>query len=308
MTQSATSPLANIFKQTLSRFSKSGHEKNVCYRIGDYTVTLPENHLLRRFQFEHRLYDRFVLALGGAKYDGWIIDVGANVGDTLAALASFNSKRIICVEPDANWFEELQANADVVRQGGSTVICENWAVGPDGVLADLSYTSSSTAHFVPSEAGSTRLRSLDQIVRPIVGDDKIALIKSDVDGFDAAVLNSGRTVIIRDLPLLYVEAEVQDSSQLEEWSRTIKWLKQAGYDSYAVLDNFGLPLLKKADSEAVLDCLRYTLNLNLAASTRTTWYFDLFATAPNHQWQFDEIMQRYETEFVNGASSASEPP
>lgn len=290
--------LANGFKRTLSRFTRANNQETIGYRIGDYTITLPRSHLLPTFQAEHRLYDRFPLALGNSKYDGWIVDIGANVGDTLAALASFSPKRIICIEPEAKWFEKLEANADIVRRSGSTVVCLQGAVGPDGALADLNRTSSSTAHFVPSEAGTTRLKSLEQMVRPIIGDSELDLIKSDVDGFDASVLDSGRAIITKDLPLLYVEAEVPNPSQLEAWSTTITWLKQAGYDRFAVLDNFGLPLLCTAEAKTVMDCLRYTLELNNANSTRTIWYFDLLATAPKRQLQFDDILRRYELEFV----------
>jgi FkbM family methyltransferase len=291
-------------RNPLSRFTKPEELKPVDYRIGDYVITLPPDHLLPKYQAMHRLYDRFPLVLGQMKYDGWIVDIGANIGDTLAALASFNPKQIICIEPDAEWFEQLEDTARNVRRNGSRIVCVQSAVGPHGERADFERTSSSTAHLKQSASGERDLKSLDSIVLPIIADCELALLKCDIDGFDAIALDSGRNVITNHLPLLYVEAEIHDRLQLEAWERTIFWLKQAGYDRFVALDNFGLPLLRRADTESIIDCLRYTLNMNCSASTRTSWYFDLFATTDRRQQQFEEIMRRYESQFV-GANYAA---
>jgi FkbM family methyltransferase len=292
-------------KNLLSRFVRPGEPDEVEHRVGDYVIRLPVNNLIPKFQAANRLYDRFPLALGQEQYDGWLVDIGANVGTTLAALASCNSKRIICIEPNAEWFGKLEATAQAARESGSTVICVQAAVGPDGARADIKPTSSSTAYYSPSDAGDTVLKSLDDIIRPIVSESALALVKCDVDGFDAAVLDSGRTMITEHLPLLYAEAEIRTSLQLEAWARTIRWLDLAGY-RFAALDNFGLPLLRNANAESIMDCLHYTLNLNAGASTRTSYYFDLFAAAPRRRQQFDEVLRRYDAEFVR-APRASTP-
>jgi FkbM family methyltransferase len=285
-------------RSIVSRFRPQKKQAPQEYKVGDYSITLPPGHSLPEYQATNRLYDRFPLALGHSKYSGWILDIGANIGDTLAALSSFNPKKIVCIEPDAEWFQGLQKMADIVRRSGSTVVCIREAIGQDGSKADLTRTGTSTAYFDPSETGGTKLKSLDSVIAPIISDEDLSLIKCDVDGHDAAVLASGKRLITEHLPLLYVEAEVRNPSQMASWAETLSWLADIGYDTFAAIDNFGLPLLRNAGPKEILDCLRYTLDLNTAASTRTSWYFDLFATTAKRKEQFQMIMQGYDEKFI----------
>ena len=72
---------------------------------------MPAEHALSRYKKFHKNYDRFLPHLvkyfKSTKYT--VVDIGANVGDTLASMIEINSKlNFICIEADNNFFEYLK--------------------------------------------------------------------------------------------------------------------------------------------------------------------------------------------------------
>ncbi len=65
------------------------------------------------------MYDRFVPYLGmlANTNKGVFIDIGANVGDTVAALVRHTDAKIICVEPISQFYALLCKN---IKNFGST--------------------------------------------------------------------------------------------------------------------------------------------------------------------------------------------
>jgi len=262
------------------------------YRIGDFVLRLPAGHRLPEFQAAHRLYDRLPLSLSTLTLHGWIVDIGANVGDTAAALASGQAKSLVCIEPDPAFFVRLKQNTETIKAAGSTIICIEAAVGPAGEKVSLNRTDT-TAFVSASEDGGMNLRTLDSILVEAIGDANVALIKCDVDGFDAAALLSGVDVLRRDQPLLLVECEVRNEQQAKTWRTALAELEVLGYDKFAIFDNFGLPLHPNADRQVLQDCLDYTLNLNRGLSARTVYYFDILATGPRSAPQFAQALDHF---------------
>ena len=72
------------------------------YRVGNSTIVIPPDHRLRVCQNAYKQYDRFPPHLAKYLEDGSVvIDVGANVGDTVAAMVSSNDRlRYVCDEAD----------------------------------------------------------------------------------------------------------------------------------------------------------------------------------------------------------------
>ena len=78
-----------------------------------FTIDLPPDHLLPSMLRAYPRYDRFLPHL--AKYldaGDVVFDVGANCGDTLAAMCAANAAlSFVCIEPDATCFSFLTRNA-----------------------------------------------------------------------------------------------------------------------------------------------------------------------------------------------------
>src|SRR5258706_12070673 len=83
-------------------------------RVGNYPIKMPGNNTLLR---TYRLYPDFNSLIGrlavllAKKYPGMtVIDIGANVGDTIAILKSGNDVPIIGIEGDDISYQYLEEN------------------------------------------------------------------------------------------------------------------------------------------------------------------------------------------------------
>lgn len=244
------------------------------YKIGDFQLTLPCSHLLPHYQAHHRLYDRFLPFIGPANLDGWIVDVGANVGDSAAALTSGSPKKILCIEPSRFFGRYLSINAQVMRRSGSEIR-----------IAELAVSSRENA-IILSEGSSTATRgasgypvltsTLDELVKLHCDRERVSFIKTDVDGYDADVLLSGVSTIKNYRPSLFFECDVRSVHEIEVFVQLFEMIRSMNY-RIMCLDNFGLPLSVVNDTETFANMLRYIAWQHAGTSTRTFYYLDCFA-------------------------------
>lgn len=286
--------LERKLRARLTGFTNISSER--AYTIGNFTITVPTSHLMPSYQTQFRLYDRFLLSLGTLPAQGWMIDIGANVGDSAAALLSGPLKKLLCLEPAPEFFPMLERNAAVLRNGGSTVLCLQYGVGPDGETAGLAINVS-TASMTPGESGMT-LISLDKLVSIHCEQGPVDLIKCDVDGYDIDVLRSGIATLKRDEPVLYFEAEMFSAKAIENAVVFFSELTTLGYGKLTAFDNFGLLLAESLTPEALCDLLRYTLAQNSGKSTRTFHYVDVLCSTPKHRSAHNAALQHYKATWL----------
>ena len=90
----------------------------VKYNFGNISILLPLNHRLPEFQFMNPKYDKFLPVIcQQIKTDETIIDIAANVGDTLASLVEKNSKpTFLCIEANNEFFSYLKINIKRIKK------------------------------------------------------------------------------------------------------------------------------------------------------------------------------------------------
>lgn len=252
------------------------------FEVGGVKITLPAEHLLPRYSARHGRYDRFLPHLVRRLGDGdLVVDVGANCGDTYAAMcAARPGANFLCVEPEARFFKLLGENAARVAlaHGAKPPVLRSCLVGEPGVKKVLT-GAGGTRKSVESAEGAA-LRSLDDILAE-AGQPKPRLIKSDVDGFDYDVLRSGFRTIAAARPILFFECQCDDQRQLEAYRDTLKSLEAMGYASWTVFDNYGGVMLCDVGRSEVDQLLAYVWSQRASAATRTTYYLDVLAGLPD---------------------------
>ena len=87
--------------------------------VDKYKLVLPPEHLLSLYNNNniatYRDYDNFLPNFIKDKKNLTIIDIGANVGDTLARMLSANkSHKYYCIEADNFFFKYLKKNTDEI--------------------------------------------------------------------------------------------------------------------------------------------------------------------------------------------------
>lgn len=162
------------------------------YSIGGVEIALPPDHNLPFYQRRDPTYDAYAIDLLSHLAAGdqhvTVIDVGANVGDTAAAvLASHPLISVISVEGDPTFTGYLRRNVASHRE--RAVVVEGF-VGPVG--AKSSYVrAGSTGGFQqcgPDDGTPVKDWVSPESLLAMAPPEDLVVWKSDIDGFDIHVL------------------------------------------------------------------------------------------------------------------------
>jgi FkbM family methyltransferase len=263
----------------------------------DISIKLPNNHLLPSFQSSYPLYDRF-LPVVAEKLPArtTVIDVGANCGDSLAAMFAANKLlNFVCIEPDDAFYKYLSDNIELLRlkHPSASIQSIKSLVGKSIKNAELVVGDNvSTRRMAPVQAGGGGIKSqtLDDIINP---DATVSLIKSDVDGYDYDVLESAETLIITHHPLLYFEYRAQCDQQSYGYHKVVNWLTSVGYNDFVMFDNYGGMMMRTDDPDSIYQLSSYIQLQNNNVSTRTIHYLDVLCGSERNKEVVSSILDAY---------------
>ncbi len=174
-----------------------------------------------------------------------ILDIGANIGvHTVAWAKALPEARIFALEPVASNRAVLARNAERAGVANRIEISTHAAAAQSGFVELAECEDAAYSTIGPRPAISVRNR---YEVPAITLDDYVAqhdiarvdLIKIDVEGEDAAVLQGARALLERDAPLLLIEVS---APELERES-TLDRLRALGYTAYSVTDGLIAPAI-----------------------------------------------------------------
>lgn len=258
-----------------------------------FFIMLPASHMLPEYRKIHPRYDRFLPHL--VKYvtsPDTVIDIGANVGDTLAGMVEQNSTlSYICIEPDDFFYRYLEDNVKRIQASvnGIKIQTIKSLVGQNITNVSLD-GKGGTKHAVIGNDGS--IKSLP-LYRLISDDCSIRVLKSDVDGFDYDVLDSSMTLLDKHKPIIFFECQYDYEYQLFGYFETLKSLSSAGYCDWTVFDNFGDIVVRTDDLGIIMQLMRYVWQQNIGCATRTIYYFDILAVHKNDSALIDKVLSEY---------------
>ena len=276
----------------------AARERDVTYEINGFRLLLPAAHPLPAFQAAHRLYDRFLVSLGECLPDGAAaIDIGANVGDSAAALCAKASMRtVFCVDGSSTYFKYLEKNARIIASHGHDIHCLRAVVGPARTRARI-VEAWSSGQVVVSQSGEETL-TLDAVCRLARERvSRITVVKIDTDGFDMSVIQSGPAELERHEPLLFFEVWMRSRSELPLFVSTLSLLSRLGYSRFTILDNFGNIMLETEELSALAHIAGYVATLNEGISTRTIYHVDVFASTERNRDIHESAVRLYRKQY-----------
>jgi FkbM family methyltransferase len=287
--------ISNLIRRLQRRIRR--HSKaSVRHHYEGFHIALPSSHLLPEYQRGHPKYDKFLPHLASyVDSGGTIVDIGANVGDTLAAMVERNpDASYVCIEPDDQFHRYLEHNAERIRQAvsGVTIRLIKALVGQNISNVSLDGTGG-TKHAVADGAGSIQSQPLDALLADQQG-LTIRIIKSDVDGFDYDVLDSSRAVINCHGPMLFFECYYTHEYQMRGFSTAFRTLEAEGYRDWIVFDNFGEFMLRTADLAVLDQLLDYVWKQNAGTASRTIHYYDILAVQDKDSALIDRVLGDYQ--------------
>ena len=214
-------------------------------------LILPPDHLLSLYNMIYPEYDKFLADQLKGKNNLSIIDIGANVGDSLIRILS-NDNDYYCIEPDDYFLKYLKINVDnhINNYKNIKIKIINELVGEEleGFLDNKNGTAKISKDY---KIGKKRYsKRLDEIIL-FNKIKKIDVIKCDTDGYDVNVLKSGFKTIKKFKPILFFEYLNIKSSQIKEYINFIYDLNLIGYNKFFILNSYGNIILKDNDIKKI---------------------------------------------------------
>jgi FkbM family methyltransferase len=267
------------------------------YKISDFNLNTPPDYLLKYYQDKHRLYDRFLpFFLKRYKFNGSIIDIGANIGDTLASIYLETNNEIFCIEPSSYFMKYLSKNVEVIENNNDKKVkIINRFIGSGSLNTTLVHKDGSTATQQFSENDTIVSVTLDEL---FFNKQRVDFIKSDIDGFDYDAILSGKQLIKENLPIIFFENQIDFNEQISGYQNMYKMLEEIGYNNFVIFDNFGNILFEDVTLKKLLDLNYYLYSLKKGYSTRTVYYFDILAYSDLKHHNVKSVIDLYKSDMI----------
>ena len=258
------------------------------YAINGIVLKLPMGHRLPVYQTKFIKYDKFLPFIAKRLATGsGVLDIGANCGDTLAAvIPAAPGLRYHAVEPSDNYYKYLEQNIETIKKTFplvSLTYSKSLIGNSDGVYTLIEKDGTATAVKVQkqddvSEKNSKILdkTSLTQLVKSQDSQFRLRLLKTDTDGMDWDVINSGLEIIKEVQPIIFFECGPQDDEAFLAYPSTFEKLNNLGYHNFYIFDNYGEYVCCLNTVSALTDFLRYCYK----QAQRTLHYIDVVAVVP----------------------------
>jgi FkbM family methyltransferase len=218
----------------------------------------------------------------------WVVDVGANVGDTLAIIKGQSSLPVICVEGDAICYDLLQQNARLfdnvhpfrtfLSDQPSTM---QIATQKDGWNMTLTQAN-------PGHSGRPlQFETLDRLVQKLNPPAAVKLMKVDTEGYDLRILRGASDILARDQPVITFELNRENLEPLgDSVGDFFDYLVNLGYHHFILHDAGGRPIcaLGQHEKSVFLDLYQYS---NLG---QPIYYFDISVFHENDKDLFEKFL------------------
>jgi FkbM family methyltransferase len=262
-------------------------------------LLLPLSHSLPEYLKACPFYDRLPQRISEYMHEkqGYLscIDVGANIGDTIAAFYKEEEDAFLAIEPNPKFNELLSENWGWNKN--VTVVPYICSSGPEDGRFEI-HEKNGTASIVQAENGvPMSKKSLDQIVAGRSFETEANVLKIDTDGFDFEVIQGSQKLLLRNLPAVLFECDAfEREDYVQDCLTTFDLFKECGYNHFLLYNNFGHLMGKHSFS----DLLPFR-NLLFFQLTSNFDYFDVLVMKD------EDIFEFYEAEIHFFAQTLRDP-
>lgn len=232
--------MARVFRQALLSL---GVDRPSRVRVPglDDPILIPLSHQMPIYRAIHSRYDALLgdLATHIRRCEPLgMIDVGANVGDSILATRPRVGDTFIAFEPHPAFLAYLRQNTEALP--GVTI--SPTACGPsdgDVVLGDASRGTAGSGS-ITGKGRRVLSTSLDKAVSSLWGDRKPNFIKIDTDGFDIDVITGAHRLLSQNTTWLLYECDPRlTEGGIERHVVALRRLREWGFVSAAAFNNTG---------------------------------------------------------------------
>jgi FkbM family methyltransferase len=245
------------------------------------------------FQYKHNPQHNCSIGIAAALVKNrfptaWAVDVGANIGDTLAIIKGKASLPVICVEGDAFCYDLLRENARLFDDVYlfKTFLSDkpgeaNMALQKDGWNLTLTPAR-------PDSLGEKlQFETLDRLVEGIKQPVRVKLLKVDTEGYDMRILKGAAGILERDKPVITFELNRENIEPLgDSVGDFYDYLVNLGYHHFILNDSGGrlICVLDNHTKSQLLDLYQYSY------LGQPIYYFDIWAFHETDKDLFDSFL------------------
>jgi FkbM family methyltransferase len=216
-------------------------DPTVNFPIGECRLCLPLSHEL---PFYKKFFSEYALNLGRVsfytrrKYPNLrMIDIGANVGDSVAVVRMFTGIPILCIEGEPRFFQLLAENTQSLPE----IELEHTFLGADGDHVGAIHVERGNAQILlGTQPGGARISTLSEALACHPHFATAKLLKIDAEGFDCKILATERDLLKCNKPVLFFEY-YPSRCQLagHDPLSTFRLLSEMGYSTLLIYRNTG---------------------------------------------------------------------
>jgi len=205
-------------------------------------LKMPLSHALPLSLNLYPFYDKLPCRLSDFIYHKYghlnLIDVGANIGDTIAAFYRHDSDKFLAIEPNPNFLSYLTANFD---HDPNVEILSCMCSSGETTSQYHIHEHNGTASLKEAETGAQiESKTIDDLVMGNPVFHNFNVIKIDTDGYDLRIIAGAINIIKKNKPAILFEVYDNESpTYCEDCINTLLLLKDAGYDSFLLYDRLG---------------------------------------------------------------------
>jgi len=280
--------LWNLCRKILIKFF---HDPSCTLNIHGKQIQLPLSHELPMNLKYHPFYDRLLGRLSDFIYNKYghlkCIDVGANIGDSIAACLKHDTDNFLAIEPHPTFSKYLHKNfGEYPNIKIMAVVCSSSSkIGTWQI-----YEKPGTASIISNKSGRVmQTKTVDVIIKENTEFLDVNFLKVDTDGHDFEVIAGAKKMITQNAPVVLFECEFsEDSVYVESCMETLNFFKEVGYSSFLIYDNIGYLMGKQS-----LEHLSGFKHLLFYQLTSRFCYFDLLLMKEEEMRIFIELEHSY---------------
>lgn len=223
------------------------HEDIIKGKVGNFKIFMNADHAIVKNIAQHPSYCANLPRLTQtviAKYRNMsLVDVGANIGDSVALIRTQVYCPIICIEGDLEYFSLLKKN---LKQFKDVLALNDYLGEKDSLIDAETNKRDGTLRIQGTEPviGNTdtlAIKTLDSIVQ--THQQKFAhakVLKIDTDGYDLKIIRGSVDFLRQNKPVLFFEYDRAFLDTLNDDGLSIfETLGKIGYQSILFYDNYG---------------------------------------------------------------------
>lgn len=262
-------------------------------QVGKKILRMKDSHLLPTYLEKYPFYDRALPRISKTIKDIdnnlYVIDIGANIGDTVSLITDSVNGNFLCIEGDSDYLPQLKENIKQLKE--SKVLVEECYCSDteeNNKTISISRTNG-TSRIVKDSKGNSKvkIKKLDTVISEYPEFKKTNLLKIDTDGFEISILRGSSKFLNDAKPVLFFEfTPAHYINNRQDPLEIFRILTKFGYTTALLYDNFGKPfeIINTSDIKRIKELMSLIDEKNI-------YYYDILAYHKSKDLKYAKLFE-----------------